>query len=88
MSATDGIGRRNSTVEAVTARSNGTLPISTPTATPATIATARPSAQPRRVCASATQQSAVRSWPAERTLQPVSTIVKTFLLTILSTALR
>src|ERR1043166_4354138 len=57
ISATDGIGRRNSTVEAVTARSTGRLPITTPATTPATTAMTRPSAQVRNVSIRACQKS-------------------------------
>ncbi len=57
MSATDGMGRRNSMVEAVTARSTGTDPITTPATTPATTAMARPRPQPVRVSPSAVQNA-------------------------------
>src|SRR5215218_469122 len=55
ISATEGIGRRNSMVEAVAARRAGTLPISSPSPTPPATATARPMAQPSRVSPRATQ---------------------------------
>src|SRR5512132_3487820 len=53
--ATEGIGRRNSMVEAVAARRAGTLPISRPSPTPPATARARPMAQPSRVSPRATQ---------------------------------
>ncbi|MEO5665494.1 MAG: hypothetical protein ABIR39_19690 [Nocardioides sp.] len=57
MSATDGMGRRNPIVEAVARRSTSTLPITTPTVTPATVAMLRPMAQPRMVSSSAVQNA-------------------------------
>jgi hypothetical protein len=55
ISATDGIGRRNSIVDAVSARSTGTAPMTTPTATPASTAIASPITHVRRVWPSAVQ---------------------------------
>ena len=49
MSATEGIGRRNSIVEAVNSCRNRKLPMTRPAAMPSTIARMRPIAQPRRV---------------------------------------
>src|ERR1700754_1250307 len=55
ISATDGIGRRNSMVDAVAARSTGMIPMSTPATTPSTTAIARPSSQVRTVSTTASQ---------------------------------
>ena len=60
MSATDGMGRRNSMVEAVNSRVNRELPIRMPRTMPATAAIARPSAQPCRVSRTAVQKV---GWP-------------------------
>ncbi|GAP47627.1 short-chain dehydrogenase/reductase SDR [Streptomyces azureus] len=57
ISATDGMGRRNSIVEAVAARRYGTTEISTPATIPAQDAIARPSAQPVSVSPSAVQKA-------------------------------
>src|SRR5829696_8634427 len=59
--ATEGIGRRNSMVEAVTARRAGTLPISSPSPTPPATARAKPMAQPCRVWPRAAQNE---GWPS------------------------
>jgi hypothetical protein len=67
ISATDGIGRRNSIVEAVAARSTGTEPISAPSASPAATASARPTSQVRSVWASATQNSGRPACPPSAT---------------------
>ena len=57
ISATDGIGRRNSIVEAVIMRTIGMLPMMRPRTMPAMIAMDSPIAQPRRVSPSADQKS-------------------------------
>src|ERR1700709_1177746 len=59
INATDGTGRRNSTVDAVTRRNTSTLPNSMPTAIPATSAMTRPSPQPVTVSRTAVQNAAV-----------------------------
>ncbi|WP_354003097.1 hypothetical protein [Microbacterium elymi] len=58
MSATDGIGRRNSTVEWVARRRNGESPMTTPSTQASTTAMRRPSAQASMVSPTATQKSA------------------------------
>src|SRR5918993_2631443 len=58
MSATDGIGRRNSMVEAVNSRVNRELPIRMPRTMPATLAIARQSAQRESVSRTACQKEA------------------------------
>lgn len=57
ISATEGIGRRNSIVEAVASRRYGTTETTSPTATLATTAAVSPSAQPVRVSPSAVQKA-------------------------------
>jgi hypothetical protein len=68
--ATEGIGRRNSMVEAVIALSSGALPITRPAATPISMARIRPIAQPRSVCPTAIQKSpSCTSRPSEEAIE-------------------
>src|SRR6478609_9474293 len=62
ISATDGIGRRNSTVVWVARRRNGTSPMTVPSTTASTVAITSPSAHDVRVRPTLRQNSRSRTW--------------------------
>src|SRR4029077_15670948 len=66
MSATEGMGRRNSTMARVAARTPGRLPSTTPAGTATTTAMARPSAQAPMVAATSARNCPLTASPAAR----------------------
>ena len=66
ISATDGTGRRNSTVVWVARRRNGTIPTTVPSATAASVATVRPIAHDVMVSRTRRQNARSRTSSANR----------------------